>query len=56
MLRVYGMLESGNCCKIRLLLHLTGQPFEWVETDILAGESRTPEFLEKNPNGRVPVV
>jgi glutathione S-transferase len=27
-----------------------------VEVDILKGESRTPEFLAKNPNGQVPLL
>jgi glutathione S-transferase len=27
-----------------------------VEIDILQGESRTPEFLAKNPNGQVPLL
>ena len=30
-----------------------GRLFERIELDILEGESRTPEFLEKNPNGRI---
>jgi glutathione S-transferase len=41
---------------VRLLLHLLGIPFERIEVDILQGESRTPEFLVKNPNGRIPVL
>jgi glutathione S-transferase len=55
-LRLYDYWESGNCYKIRLLLSQLGMPFERVHLDILKGETRTPEFLEKNSNGRVPVV
>jgi len=55
-LRLYGTLESGNCYKVRLLLHQLDVPFAWIETDILQGQSRTAEFLAKNPNGRVPVL
>ena len=33
-----------------------GIPFRLVEIDILKGESRTPEFLAKNPNGQVPLL
>lgn len=29
---------------------------ELIQINILNGESRTPEFLEKNPNGRIPVL
>lgn len=56
MLRLYNFLPSGNCYKIRLLLTQLGIPFERIEVNILEGESRTPEFLAKNPNGRVPLL
>ena len=32
------------------------EDLERVDVDILAGQSRTPQFLEKNANGRVPVL
>ena len=56
MLRLYDYWESGNCYKVRLLLSQLGQPFERVPLNILAGRTREPDFLEKNPNGRVPTV
>src|SRR3712207_6775704 len=56
MLRLHDFLSSGNGYKCRLLLHQLGIPYERVELDILKGETRTPEFLAKNPNGRVPAL
>ena len=56
MIRLYDYLPSGNGYKVRLLLTQLGVPFERVEMDILKGESRTPAFLAKNGNGRIPVV
>src|SRR5208337_5685696 len=56
MVRVYGMAESGNCYKVKLLLSQLGQPFEWIETDIMQGKSRTGDFLAMNPNGKVPTL
>jgi glutathione S-transferase len=56
MLRLYDFLPSGNGYKVRLLLTQLGIPFERVEINILKGESRTPEFLNKNANGRIPVL
>jgi glutathione S-transferase len=56
MYKLYDFLPSGNGYKVRLLLRRLGIPFERIEIDILKGESRTPEFLEKNPNGRIPVL
>ncbi len=56
MLRLYDNRLSGNGYKPRLLLAHLGRAFERVEVDILDGESRTPAFLAKNPNGRIPVL
>jgi glutathione S-transferase len=50
------MQDSGNCYKVRLALHQLDIPCEYIQTNILAGESRTVEFLDKNPNGRVPTL
>ena len=55
-MRLYDYLPSGNGYKVRLLLAHLGIPSERIEVDILKGESRTPEFLAKNPNGRIPVL
>jgi glutathione S-transferase len=55
-LTVYGFSPSGNCHKVRLLLEQLGHGYRWVETDSAAGATRTPEFLAKNPNGRVPII
>jgi glutathione S-transferase len=54
--RVYGDLQSGNCYKVKLLASYLGAEHEWVHVDILTGESKTAEFLAKNPNGKVPVL
>ncbi len=56
MVRLHDNLTSGNCYKVRLLLTRLGIPFTRVEYDIDRGETRTPEFLRKNLNGRVPVL
>ena len=56
MLRLYDFHDSGNGYKVRLLLAMLGIAYDYVEVDILAGETRTPAFLEKNPNGRIPVL
>ena len=56
MLTLYDYLPSGNGYKVRLLLSQLGVPFRLIQKDILAGETRTPEFLAINPNGRIPVL
>jgi len=56
MLTLYDFLSSGNGYKVRLLLTQLEIPFRRVEVDITKGESRTPQFLAKFPNGRIPAV
>jgi len=55
-MKIYGDSKSGNCLKVKWTADLLGVPTTWVETDIMVGESRTPEFLAMNPAGQVPVV
>jgi glutathione S-transferase len=52
------VLPSGNAYKVSLLLAHLGLRPETVELDILASPSQTrrPDFLAKNPNGRIPVL
>ena len=56
MLRLYDNYLSGNGYKPRLLLAHLGRAYERVEVDILKAQTRTPEFLARNPNGRIPVL
>jgi glutathione S-transferase len=56
MYKLYDFLPSGNCYKIRLLLNQLNIKYERINIDILSKESRTPEFLKINPNGRTPVL
>ena len=56
MYTLYSMQRSGNSYKVRLALARLGIPYRKVEIDILQGESRTPEFLVKNPNGQIPLL
>jgi glutathione S-transferase len=53
---LYDYLDSGNGYKIRLLLAQLGTPYRYLELDIIKGESRTPQFLARNPNGRIPLL
>ena len=56
MYKLYDFLPSGNGYKVRLLLTLLDIPFERIEINILDRETRTPEFLQKNPNGKIPLL
>lgn len=60
MISVYGYSPSGNCYKLRLLLaqlgRREGRDYRWIETDSSRGATSTPEFLARNPNGKVPLL
>jgi len=56
MYQLYEMADSGNCYKVRLLLHQLDIPYQRKPTDILQGASRTEDFLALNPNGKVPLL
>jgi glutathione S-transferase len=53
---IYGDLRSGNCLKVKWTAELLGRAYDWVPVDVMAGGSRTPQFLAVNPAGQVPVV
>ena len=56
MITVHGMSTSGNCHKLRLLLEQLGHEYSWIEVDSANGATRTPEYLARNPNGKVPML
>lgn len=55
-MKIYGDSISGNCLKVKWTADLLGRPYTWIETDILAGQSRTDAFLADNPAGQVPLA
>ena len=55
-MKIYGDKKSGNCLKLLYVSTYLGLGFEWVDVDILKGESRTEESLSLNPSGQVPYV
>ena len=55
-LKIYGDGISGNCLKVKWTADLLGVKYDWIETDVLKAQSRTPEFLKLNPAGQVPAV
>ncbi len=55
-LKIYGDSKSGNCYKIQLLCAEMGVDYDWQEVDILAGDTRTPQFLAMNANGKIPLL
>lgn len=55
-MKIYGDIQSGNCYKIKLLVELLKIPHQWVDVDILKGDTQTSVFLAKNPTGKIPLL
>ena len=55
-MHLYDYLDSGNGYKVRLLLAQLHLPYDWTHVDIDKGETRTADFLARNPNGRIPTL
>ncbi|MDZ4374730.1 MAG: glutathione S-transferase family protein [Phenylobacterium sp.] len=55
-MKIYGDGKSGNCLKVKWTADALGLAHEWIEVDIMRGESRTADFLAMNPAGQVPTV
>ena len=55
-MRIYGDTMFGNCLKVKWVAERLGLVHEWVDVDILKGETRTDAFLALNAFGQVPVV
>lgn len=56
MLTIYGDSISGNCLKVKWTADHLKIEYEWIETDVLNGETRSPAFLSVNSAGQVPTV
>lgn len=55
-MKIYGDTKSGNCYKVQLVCSLLNIDHEWIDVDILAGDTKSDEFLKKNPNGKIPLL
>jgi glutathione S-transferase len=55
-MRIYGDTTSGNCLKVKYAADHLGLPYTWVVVSALDGETKSPEFLARNPMGQIPVV
>ena len=55
-LEIWGDSKSGNCYKLQLVCAQLGVDYDWHDVDVMSGETRSRQFLEMNPNGKVPVA
>jgi glutathione S-transferase len=55
-MKMYVFASSPNCWKVLAVARELSLPIEVVPIDLFNGEAKSPAFLAKNPNGRVPVL
>ena len=55
-MKLYDYLPSGNSYKVRLISSYLGISYEWVNLDIIKGETQTSGFKSKNPVGQIPLL
>jgi glutathione S-transferase len=56
MIKLYDFKSSPNCQRVKVVLQEKKLPFETIPIDLRKGEQKTPEFLNLNPYGKVPVL
>ena len=55
-MKLYDFKMAPNPRRVRIFAAEKGLEIETVQIDLFARQSRTPEFLKKNPSGRLPVL
>ncbi|MEM7068862.1 MAG: maleylacetoacetate isomerase [Pseudomonadota bacterium] len=55
-LRLHNFFRSSTSTRVRIALNLKGLDFEYVPYVLRNGETRTPDYLARNPAGLVPTL
>lgn len=55
-MKLYDVTQAPNPRRVRVFLAEKGIDVPTVQVDMRAGEHKTPEFLRRNPSGKVPVL
>lgn len=55
-MKLYDYLPSGNSYKVRLLMSYLGIHYDWVNLDIIKGDTQTQAYKAKNPAGQIPLL
>lgn len=55
-MKVYGDSQSGNCYKVQLTCALLNFEYQYQPINILNGDNKTPSFLSKSENGKIPLL
>lgn len=55
-MKIYGDHQSGNCYKVQLTCALLNIEYQWQAVNIVKEENKHKSFLEKSPNGKIPLL
>ncbi|MEQ1548043.1 MAG: maleylacetoacetate isomerase [Chakrabartia sp.] len=55
-MRLYDYFRSSACYRVRIALNLKGLTYEAVDTSLIDGAHRTPNYIAMNPQGFVPML
>ena len=55
-MKLYDFTPAPNPRRVRIFLAEKGIEIPNVQVSLAEGEHKTPEFLEKNPSGKIPVL
>jgi len=55
-MKLYEHPFSSAAFKVRAVIHELGLPVTLVPVDMSKGEHKSPEFLARNPNGKIPTL
>lgn len=55
-MKIWGDSRSGNCLKVKFVCDYLAIPYQWIELDVMSGQTRQKDFLQINPMGQVPAI
>jgi glutathione S-transferase len=55
-MKLYEMTGAPNPRRVRIFLAEKGITVPFVQVDMRKGEHKSPEFMKKNPSGKIPVL
>ena len=55
-IKLYHAVPSSNSDRVKIALHEKGLAYEGIKLDLAKRDQKTPEHLQRNPYGKVPVL